>query len=122
MKITIRKSTPFFQYKESNKLLIYLSVIVITNINVFVLICSHPTSGSFVRPKKVGFGVSVTRALRQRYSEGEQEEDMFVLGKGQQKTVVEMVGAESVQQKQRYSACYVVITRYTGNYCIQSCS
>ena len=62
---------------------------------------SHPCSGSFVRPKKVDFGVSATTALRQRYSDSIQEEDMFVLGKGQQKTVVEMVGAESVQQKQR---------------------
>ena len=47
------------------------------------------------------FGVNATTALRQRYSDSIQEEDMFVLGKGQQKTVVEMVGAESVQQKQR---------------------
>ncbi|XP_068679242.1 tubulin-specific chaperone E-like isoform X1 [Montipora foliosa] len=65
--------------------------------------CKHPTSGSFVRPKKVDFGIGIIEALKQRYgqgSDGINQENMFVVGRKKQRTVVEMVGADSVQEKQ----------------------
>ncbi len=66
----------------------------------------EPTSGSFVRPKKVNTGVSLLHALQERYGRIEDEragvieEELFVVGKGKQ-TTVEMVGAKSVNIKQR---------------------
>ena len=72
-----------------------------------ILFCSHPTSGSFVRPQKCNFGITFSDALKDRYGRiddvdaGVIKEDMFVLGKNQQQTVVEVVGAQSVNLKQR---------------------
>ncbi len=69
-------------------------------------ICREPTSGSFVRPKKVNTGVLFLHALQERYgriddeSAGVVEEELFVVGKGKM-TTVEMVGAKSVNLKQR---------------------
>ena len=64
------------------------------------------TSGSFVRPKKVNLGISFLEALKERYGRiedenaGVVEEELYVVGKGKQ-TTVEMVGAKSVNIKQR---------------------
>ncbi|MCJ8737494.1 hypothetical protein PDJAM_G00024680 [Pangasius djambal] len=61
--------------------------------------CSHPTGGSFVRPKKVSFGVDYLSAVKQRY---EMELDQAI---GQEVTIstktVKMVGFESILEKQR---------------------
>ena len=65
----------------------------------------HPNGGSFVRTKKVEFGITVVQALHQRYgksSENTDPDELYVVGKGK-KTVVEMVGAESVEEQQRYN-------------------
>lgn len=65
----------------------------------------HPTGGSFVRPKKVDFGISIFEALKQRYGQGGDsinEEDMYVMSGNNRWKAVEMVGADSIQQKQRY--------------------
>ena len=64
------------------------------------------TSGSFVRAKKVNLGVTFMEALQERYGRTEDEnagvveEELYVVGKGKQ-TTVEMVGAKSVNLKQR---------------------
>ena len=64
------------------------------------------TSGSFVRAKKVNLGVTFLEALQERYGRiedenaGVVEEELYVVGKGKQ-TAVEMVGAKSVNLKQR---------------------
>ena len=61
--------------------------------------------GSFVRPKKVDFGISIIEALKQRYGQGGDsinEEDMYVMSGNNRWKAVEMVGADSIQQKQRY--------------------
>ena len=72
----------------------------------FVIIFTrHPTGGSFVRPKKVDFGISIFEALKQRYGQGGDsinEEDMYVMSGNNRWKAVEMVGADSIQQKQRY--------------------
>lgn len=66
----------------------------------------HPTGGSFVRPKKVNMGVSFYDAFRDRYGDEQGEEagvitdELFVLDNKKKKTVVEMVGAKSVNKKQ----------------------
>ncbi|KAI5616619.1 tubulin-specific chaperone E [Silurus asotus] len=61
--------------------------------------CSHPTRGSFVRPKKVSFGVDFLSAVKQRY---EMELDQAI---GNNITIssrtVKMVGFESIVEKQR---------------------
>lgn len=65
----------------------------------------HPTGGSFVRPKKVDFGISIFEALKQRYGQGGDsinEEDMYVMSGNNRWKAVEMVGADSIQQKQGY--------------------
>ncbi|KAK7493396.1 hypothetical protein BaRGS_00015296 [Batillaria attramentaria] len=67
---------------------------------------SHPTSGSFVRPKKVDLGVDCLFAIKDRY--GKQEEgvagvdmdELYVLSADNKATVVEMVGAEKINKKQ----------------------
>ncbi|XP_060068996.1 tubulin-specific chaperone E-like [Ylistrum balloti] len=67
---------------------------------------NHPTGGSFVRPKKVKMGVSFYTAFQDRYGEEQGEEagvitsELFVLDNNKKKTVVEMVGAKSVNKKQ----------------------
>ena len=51
------------------------------------------------------FGIGIIEALKRRYgqgSDGINQENMFVVGRKKQRTVVEMVGADSVQEKQRY--------------------
>ena len=69
------------------------------------IVSRHPKGGSFVRPKKVDFGINVIEALKQRYGQGGEginEEDMFVMSGKNKKKAVEMVGADSIQAKQRY--------------------
>ena len=69
---------------------------------------SHPTAGSFIRAKKVNMGVTFTGALKERYGfiddikAGIIEEEMYVKGGRNQVTTVEMVGAHSVNVKQRF--------------------
>ncbi|XP_071079244.1 tubulin-specific chaperone E-like [Haliotis cracherodii] len=66
----------------------------------------NPKSGSFLRPKKAEFGVSCFEALRDRYGliEGEDAgvvtDELFILGTNKKATVVEMVGAKQVNQRQ----------------------
>lgn len=66
---------------------------------VFFSVSSHATGGSFVRPKKVSFGVDFLSAVKQRY---EMELDQAV---GTEVTIstktVTMVGFESILEKQR---------------------
>nr|XP_033792124.1 tubulin-specific chaperone E isoform X2 [Geotrypetes seraphini]XP_033792125.1 tubulin-specific chaperone E isoform X2 [Geotrypetes seraphini] len=63
-------------------------------------ICSHPTGGSFIRPKKVCFGVDFIAAIKNRYgfedkqSEKDQEVAAIVIGK----KTVELVGFQRIQQ------------------------
>ncbi|MBN3320301.1 TBCE protein, partial [Atractosteus spatula] len=59
--------------------------------------CSHPTGGSFIRPRKASFGVEFLTALRQRY-EMEMEQDSAEELKIANKPV-ELVGFETVCQK-----------------------
>ncbi|XP_006638630.3 tubulin-specific chaperone E [Lepisosteus oculatus] len=59
--------------------------------------CSHPTGGSFVRPRKASFGVDFLTALRQRYDmemEQDSAEELKIANKP-----VELVGFETVCQK-----------------------
>ncbi|KAG9484057.1 hypothetical protein GDO78_009778 [Eleutherodactylus coqui] len=58
--------------------------------------CSHPTGGSFIRPKKANFGVSFLTAVTKRYGPGCDWNEAMVIGK----KTVELVGFESVQEKQ----------------------
>ncbi|XP_033735723.1 tubulin-specific chaperone E-like [Pecten maximus] len=75
----------------------------------------HPTGGSFVRPKKVKMGVSFYNAFQDRYGEEQGEEagvitaELFVLDNNKKKTVVEMVGAKSVNKKQSQLASLVEV-------------
>ncbi|KAM9460958.1 tubulin-specific chaperone E isoform 2-T2 [Clarias gariepinus] len=61
--------------------------------------CSHPSGGSFVRPKKASFGVDFLSAVKHRY---ELDLDQAI---GNEVTIstktVKMVGFESVLEKQR---------------------
>ena len=71
--------------------------------------------GSFVRPKKVDFGISIFEALKQRYGQGGDsinEEDMYVMSGNNRWKAVEMVGADSIQQKQRYSRYWTGLNWY----------
>ncbi|XP_070180632.1 tubulin-specific chaperone E-like [Littorina saxatilis] len=67
---------------------------------------SHPTSGSFVRPKKVDLGQDLVSAIQHRYGvqhdgdAGVDTDKLFVLDSSNRATVVEMVGAEKVNKKQ----------------------
>lgn len=69
---------------------------------------SHPTSGSFVRPKKVDLGQDLVSAIQHRYGvqhdgdAGVDTDKLFVLDSSNRATVVEMVGAEKVNKKQRW--------------------
>ena len=70
----------------------------------------HPKSGSFVRPKKVDFGISIIDALKEQYGvggDGINPADMYVISGKNKKKPVEMVGADSIQEKQRYSLLFV---------------
>ena len=75
--------------------------------------CRHSTSGSFVRQSKVNAGVTFLEALQDRYGRIDDEdagviqEEMFVIGKNQQKTRVEIVGAKKVNSQQRFNALFV---------------
>ena len=66
-----------------------------------------PTSGSFMRVHKVHTGRAFLTALQERYgliddqNAGIEQEEMFVRGTRHQKTTVEVVGAKSVNIKQR---------------------
>lgn len=51
------------------------------------------------------FGISIFEALKQRYGQGGDsinEEDMYVMSGNNRWKPVEIVGADSIQQKQRY--------------------
>lgn len=65
--------------------------------------CRHPTSGSFVRTKKVSFGVDFLVAMRQRY---ETKPDQLT---GEELTIsskmVERVGFEALSEKQKLENC-----------------
>ncbi|XP_031552493.1 tubulin-specific chaperone E-like [Actinia tenebrosa] len=68
---------------------------------VSYFVCSHPKSGSFVRLKKVNFGVSVIDALKQRYGvKHDTVQDMYVVDANNKKTAVEMVGVNDVHKVQ----------------------
>lgn len=56
----------------------------------------HPTGSSFVRPKKVSFGVDYVTALRQRY-EKEREGEEFKISS----VTLVMVGFQKLSEKQR---------------------
>lgn len=59
-----------------------------------------------MRPKKVDFGIGIIEALKQRYGQGSDsidQEDMYVMSGKNKKKAIEMVGADSIQEKQRYS-------------------
>ncbi|XP_053567052.1 tubulin-specific chaperone E isoform X2 [Bombina bombina] len=58
--------------------------------------CSHPTGGSFIRPKKADFGVDFLTALNKRYGLKVEQTEELVLGK----RTVELVGFESVHEEQ----------------------
>nr|XP_058944024.1 tubulin-specific chaperone E-like [Pocillopora verrucosa] len=77
--------------------------------------CRHPKSGSFVRPKKVDFGISIIDALKEQYGlggDGINPEDMYVISGKNKKKPVEMVGADSIQEKQsNYKELTVVSLR-----------
>ena len=68
---------------------------------------SHPTSGSFLRPRKANFGVALMRALNERYGIIDSQladqihNDMFVVGH-KQRTTVEVVGIERLNKQQRW--------------------
>lgn len=50
------------------------------------------------------FGIDIIEALKQRYGQGGDainEEDMFIVSGKNKKKAVEMVGADSIQEKQR---------------------
>lgn len=67
---------------------------------------SHPTSGSFVRPNKVNFGISCVEAIKDRYGKvdgstaGIDENALSELKKAMNANVVEMVGFDKVNSKQ----------------------
>ena len=58
------------------------------------------------------FGIGIIEALKQRYGQGGDginEEDMFIVSGKNKKKAVEMVGAASIQEKQRYCMkCHTV--------------
>ncbi|KAG8583143.1 hypothetical protein GDO81_008297 [Engystomops pustulosus] len=58
--------------------------------------CSHPTGGSFIRPKKANFGVNFLTAVKKRYGLSDDWNETLVIGK----KTVELVGFESVQEEQ----------------------
>nr|XP_022332056.1 tubulin-specific chaperone E-like [Crassostrea virginica] len=66
----------------------------------------NPSSGSFVRGKKLDLGINCFDAIVNRYGKlddpnaGVITEELYVVGSNQKKTVVEMVGARSVNEKQ----------------------
>ena len=75
---------------------------------IFTIFSSGPTSGSFLRPAKTNLGISLTAAINDRYGLIDDEnagvitEDLFVMGAGNQQTIVEMVGAKKVNELQRF--------------------
>ncbi|XP_056022932.1 tubulin-specific chaperone E-like isoform X2 [Ostrea edulis] len=66
----------------------------------------YSTSGSFVRGKKLDLGINCFDAIVDRYGKLEDPnagvitEELFVMGNNKKKTVVEMVGAKSVNERQ----------------------
>ncbi|MEE6475226.1 hypothetical protein FKM82_010659 [Ascaphus truei] len=58
--------------------------------------CSHPTGGSFIRPKKANFGVDFLTAVKKRYGLKDEQDEEQVIGK---KTVA-FIGFESIQEEQ----------------------
>lgn len=58
--------------------------------------CSHPTGGSFIRPKKANFGVNFLTAVTKRYGPNNDWNETMLIGK----KTVELVGFESIQEEQ----------------------
>ncbi|XP_040285240.1 tubulin-specific chaperone E [Bufo bufo] len=58
--------------------------------------CSHPSGGSFIRPKKASFGINFLTAVTKRYGLNDDWNETMVVGK----KTVELVGFESVQEEQ----------------------
>ncbi|XP_076442503.1 tubulin-specific chaperone E-like [Babylonia areolata] len=88
---------------------------------------NHPTSGSFVRPKKVDLGQDCLLAIQGRYGmqengdAGVDTEELFVLSADNKATVVEMVGAHKINQKQsQFSRLKEVSVRAKNVYGIES--
>ena len=60
--------------------------------------------GSFLRPNKINFGITLKEAIKRRYDDHPEEvtqDDMYVLGGGTQKTLVEVIGFNKVHEKLR---------------------
>ncbi|KAL8623864.1 hypothetical protein ACOMHN_002192 [Nucella lapillus] len=84
---------------------------------------SHPKSGSFVRPKKITLGQDCVAAIQSRYGlqqggdAGVDTEELFVLDSDNRATVVEMVGAHKINQRQsQFSNLSGVAVRGEGVY------
>ncbi|XP_056391089.1 tubulin-specific chaperone E [Hyla sarda] len=58
--------------------------------------CSHPTGGSFIRPKMANFGVKFLTAVTKRYGPSDDWNETMVVGK----KTVELVGFELIQEEQ----------------------
>lgn len=67
--------------------------------------CSHPTGGSFIRPKKANFGVNFLTAVTKRYGPNNDWNETMLIGK----KTVELVGFESIQEEQRLAGPSVLI-------------
>lgn len=74
--------------------------------NLFYHFGRYPTSGSFVRPGKAKLGVSITRAIKERYGlidddlAGIDRASLTSLKKEMKAPFVEMVGFSKVNRKQ----------------------
>lgn len=69
------------------------------------MIYSHPTSGSFVRREKVNTGRSCVTAIIERYglnNEAMNKENLQLLKRAINASLLEMVGFEKINKKQRY--------------------
>ena len=96
--------------------LIYSSIFHLTfncfiphSISLFLYLIFSSNSdgyGSFVRPHKLNLGIDIIDAIQKRYasfSDDDKEEDLYLFGTGHQKVVIEAVGFDKVQEKQRYN-------------------
>ena len=66
------------------------------------------------------FGINIIEALKQRYGQGADginEDDMFIVSGKNKKKAVEMVGADSIQEKQRYSQTLLNTKPYQYRHC-----
>lgn len=72
-----------------------------------IIVCSHPTSGSFVRPGKVQFGKDAVTAITSRYGRKETDSEANVnqlqllnLQKEINAPFLQMVGFDKINEKQ----------------------